>query len=148
MDAITSIGPRVMRGDITKVDNGIIAHQVNCQRVASAGLAKSIAEAFPGWKENYQKTQPGLGKVGLYPTDKGVVIADLYGQDRYGTDRQHTDYAALATCFRTLRELSIQTGKQVHVPYGIGCGLGGGTWTEVYELLRVNIPEVIVVKKN
>lgn len=43
---------REIFGDITKISQGIIMHQVNCQNVMGAGVAKSLYQIYPRVKNS------------------------------------------------------------------------------------------------
>ena len=42
----------LINGNLLDVQQGIIVHQVNCRKVAGAGLAKQIREKWPEWYVN------------------------------------------------------------------------------------------------
>ena len=44
---------REITGDITTITDGYIMHQVNCQNVMGAGVAKSLATKYPEIKEAF-----------------------------------------------------------------------------------------------
>ncbi len=143
----------VIRGDILRSDTDIIVQQVNCQGVMGAGLAKQIASQYPEVLSPYKKmcnmrdTQNLLGKVLICPTRAGVRIANIFGQDRYGRDGCYTDYAALENGLVAVVRYASQKNLSVAIPHGIGCGLAGGDWTIVSEIInRVfeNCPNVMM----
>lgn len=143
----------VIRGDILQSDADIIVQQVNCQGVMGAGLAKQIASQYPGVLSPYKKmcnmrdTQNLLGKVLICPTRAGVRIANIFGQDRYGRDGCYTDYAALENGLVAVVRYASRKNLSVAIPHGIGCGLAGGDWTIVSEIInRVfeNCPNVMM----
>ena len=131
----------VIQGDILRSDADIIVQQVNCQGVMGAGLAKQIASQYPEVLSPYKKmcntrdTQDLLGKVLICPTRTGVRIANVFGQDRYGRDGCYTDYAALENGLAAVVRYASQKNLSIAIPYGIGCGLAGGDWTIVSEII-------------
>lgn len=131
-------------GDILEVERGIICHQVNCQRVAGAGLAKQIDNKFSFWKEWFVDIKhKHLGDVAWYVIHDELIIASLYAQDGYGYDKRYTNYAALAKCLWSLRGHQ----KQIYIPRGMGCGLGGGDWNIVSQLIEDALPNAIIVER-
>ncbi len=136
--------------DITTVTNGIICQQVNCQGVMGAGLAKTIKDKWSKVFTNYRKYYKAakLGQIQIIKVDDELYVANFFAQDRYGRDKQHTDYEAFASCLLKLRLIHKQyPGKQIYFPYKIGCGLAGGSWSVIKELIETIIPEAIICKK-
>ena len=128
----------------------VIAHQVNCKGVMGAGLAKQIRSRYPDVYTSYKKacnTQTDLlGKVQLVATPD-CRVANLFSQSDYGTGKCYTNYEALATCLTKLRyRMEVLGLKSLGLPYGLGCGLAGGNWKIVYEIIKdVFTPSKITV---
>lgn len=120
--------------DILDIEEGIIAHQVNCQRVAGAGLAFQIAKRYPKWYKHFKIVNPYLGLVDIYIVNSRLKIASLYAQDECGYGKRFTDYSALETCLNTLSV--IKKDDIIYFPYKIGCGLGGGEWSIVEKIIE------------
>jgi len=134
--------------DILNNTSGIICHQVNCFAMGK-GLAKDIKEKYPVVYEEYIKTITGLNDISrhsllggvLYvPINSSLTIANLFGQYKYKqyNDIQsvYTDYTALSSCLSNIKDYVLITGMDVHIPYEIGCGLGGGSWDNVYSIIE------------
>ncbi len=111
---------KIVPGDILDVKEGIIVHQVNCQRVMGAGLAKAIREKYPEHYNEYRMTKPILGNAIFTDVGDGLTVAAIYGQDRYGYGDVFTDYAALEKGLKKVQAFSEQTGRQIYIPFGIG----------------------------
>lgn len=132
---------KFVNGDITKSSTGIIAHQVNCRGLMGAGVAKSIKAAFPNVYPPYKAlcTKLGskmLGGIQAITVPSGQVVINCFGQDGYGTQEQHTNYVALHTALVHLKEYATGSDfKSISIPYRIGCGLGGGDWKVVYNMI-------------
>lgn len=47
----------------------------------------------------------------------------------------YTKTEALTRGLKEVKELSKQLNKSVAIPYGIGCGLAGGDWNIISELI-------------
>ena len=130
-------------GNVLDSDAPIIAHQVNCQGVMGAGVAKCIREKYPDvmttysrWCKNYQP-QYLLGQVLDYCTDKNQIIANCFTQNKTGSGRM-TDYEAFYCCLENLKEEFKYYGLEHRIafPYKIGCGLGGGDWDVILAMIR------------
>ena len=68
--------------------------------------------------------------------DDNKLIANMFGQDAYGTDKQYTEIDKLESCFFKLYKYAIEHNLSIAMPYGIGCGQGGADWNIVYSLLQ------------
>lgn len=136
---------KIKQGNLVKACEQIIAHQVNCKGVMGSGVARAIRNYFPEAYEEYRKfcekykdnTSELLG-CNQYITipKKKKVIVNLFAQDGYGGNRRYTDYEALEFCFRALERKS---RMPIAMPYGIGCGRGGGDWDGIVYPMIQNI---------
>lgn len=133
---------RIISGDILKSDVDIICHQVNCVGVMGAGLAKQIREKYPEVYQEYTKycnqaikPQYILGDVLLSKCKDGKVVANLFGQVHYGAWERQTDYKALGEAFTKTATAVSKLDKTVGLPYKIGCGLAGGNWDIVQDMI-------------
>jgi O-acetyl-ADP-ribose deacetylase (regulator of RNase III) len=129
----------------------VLAHQVNCRGVMGAGLARQIRGAYPAAYHDYrQALRSGdlqLGGARVTPVGPMRFVAHLAGQDGFGRDRRHTDYAALRSALEGLAAWHRDFAETViGIPYGIGCGLGGGDWAAVSQLLVESVPQAYVVR--
>lgn len=136
---------RTIHGDIlTPVEDAgkemvIVCHQVNCKGVMGAGLAKQVKSKFPGVYDLYKekckafKTE-NLGTVQLCSCleEAGYIIANVFSQSGYGRTGLYTDYKALRKSFSSLREFD---NTVIRIPYKMGCGLGGGDWKTVKQII-------------
>ena len=163
----------IKQGNVLHTPIRCIAHQVNCQGVMGGGVARQIKALYPNvyddyvsyikdYKELYNKSP--LGECFICETneliDDAHIIMNVFGQDRYGTDRRYTDYNALKDGLMKgidyLQDLS-RSGKcwmgqnfSIAIPYNIGCGLAGGDWKVVKEILEniEAIKDVLFVAYN
>lgn len=132
------------QGSVLASTADIIAHQVNCQGVMGAGLAKQIKRKFPNVFESYQKrcqeakavNRIPLGDVQLvYILATRQYVANLFAQNGYGTGHRMTDYPSLEKCFQKLN--SMDPLLTIAIPDHIGCGLAGGDWDGVvYPMIK------------
>ena len=128
----------------------IICHQVNCKGVMGAGLAKQIRTMFPFLYERYKRTcnqaaksEDLLGEAQFSPiryNGNEWLIANLFAQDGYGRDKCYTDYDALRKALAAVRvvatPLPARTLTTVRIPYKMGCGLAGGSWDIVEQIIK------------
>lgn len=137
----------------------VICHQVNCQGVMNAGLARDIAKRWPEVKRDYLElcdevtADDLLGTYIFTPVEEGGIVS-IFGQYRYGKDpkRCYTSYAALDKVFHLMHErLHVE---KIAIPYGMGCGLGGGDWNVIFQLIVNEFncadqgPDVVIYRKE
>ena len=127
-------------GDLLTSDAEIICQQVNCLGVMGAGLAKQIRDTYPEVFAEYMKFCTGrepcdlLGKAQIVQASK-YKVCNIFGQAgvRKQPGQQCTVYAALNRAFASLKDYCLENGiSSIAVPYGMGCGLGGGDWDVVW----------------
>ena len=132
---------KVIVGDITEVKHGYICHQVNCKRVAGAGLALQIRRKWPDWYTHYLATKPVLGKADVYKVGNGLYVVSLYAQNGYGRAGRYTDYDALRKSLEAIKHLD-----DLYIPYGMGAGLAGGDWSMILSILEEIVPHATLVR--
>lgn len=133
---------KTIKADLLDTDVDVIAHQVNCKGVMGAGLAKQLRgkfdNLFPEYKKFCKENKELLGKCQLVKVSEDQYVANLFGQDDYGYNKKHTVYPALYRALKELKEIAMTEGFQtVGVPYGLGCGLAGGEWSTVSNILKL-----------
>ncbi|MCY7830321.1 Appr-1-p processing protein [Bacillus spizizenii] len=140
----------IVKGNILDASEDIIVQQVNCKGVMGAGLAKAILNKYPNVKKEYQSFRNFnlnkgltdkhlLGLVNYVRVSDGKVIANVFGQvnikKNHFDKTVYTKTEALTRGLKEVKELSKQLNKSVAIPYGIGCGLAGGDWNIISELI-------------
>jgi hypothetical protein len=145
---------KVIPGDLLKIKMGIIAHQVNCVGKFNAGLARQIARTWPKVKSLYlhkwKKDGWALGNtqiVNVGDPGQDLYVANCASQFGVGTGDIQTEYSAVKTCFENLAFQRLTMGKDlpIYVPYGYGCGLGGGDWNVIFTIIESLIPDAIAI---
>lgn len=133
----------VINGDLLKTDADIIAHQVNNKGVMGSGVAKQIRAKYPEAYLLYRRFfgHGAMGNCQIVKTYDGKEVANLFGQDTYGRTGTHTNYAALRKAMLQLAQYAKENNKTVAMPYGIGCGLGGGSQEVVYRIIEESFGE-------
>lgn len=124
-------------GDLLNAREDIIAHQVNCYGLAG-GLAGDIFDKWPVAGEHYEelcRKYRGalLGQASLEGIGNGRYIANLFGQFFPGADYRPT---AIREAFRRLGEYARKHNLSVAIPYKISCGICGGDWNEVRQIIE------------
>lgn len=119
-----------------------ICQQVNCKGVMGAGLAMQIRSQWPVVYQRYLEFCYGNdgNKLGTYQevlVEPKLYIVNLFGQNGYGRGERQTNYAALATAlFSFFRDCAQKNQSAiVRLPYGLGCGLAGGDWDTVLDII-------------
>lgn len=125
--------------DITLVSKGIICHQVNCRGKMGAGLALSLRKKYPIVYNKYVEAHNigywELGKTQFVSINNSLQVANMAGQDNYSSRQQMTDYKALQSCLNNVKEMHLKTKLPIYLPYKLGCGLAGGDWNKVLDMI-------------
>lgn len=156
---------KIINGDaITALLNGeidFLVHQSNSVGGFGSGIAgqirKRIPEAYEAYKENYDKfISHGHKHIPLGSLSYGGGVIHLHSQLNYGRGKRHTNYGAMACGLeKVYMHVSCYENKdpretKIGLPYLMGCGLGGGDWEIVYELiehcLAPSFKEVVIYK--
>jgi O-acetyl-ADP-ribose deacetylase (regulator of RNase III) len=156
----------ILEGDLLNQKTDVIAHQVNCWGVMEAGVARQIKDKYPEVYEGYKdfchdepkrveisRADCLLGKcMVIIPDDGSPAVANLFGQDRCDGYERMTNYNAVYDSLVCLREtMEYRNWKSVSFPYGMSCGLEGGSWNIIYTMIcdvfENSDIEVKIVKK-
>lgn len=104
-----------------------------------SGLAKQIKDRFPNnfkiYKKLCLKEKALLGKC-LVVKENDKIIANLFGQDKFGRDKKYTNYDAFKLGIKRLFLKAESENYSIAIPYKIGCGLGGGDWRVIYNIIE------------
>jgi O-acetyl-ADP-ribose deacetylase (regulator of RNase III) len=128
-------------GDLINEDYPVFCHQVNCKGVMGAGIAKQIKNTYPEVYKEYKdicnNDKAILGVCHFTKTHDGRICIDMFAQDGYGKDKCYTSYSAFRSCLRGIRHFLTYTNRNsVAFPFGIGCGLAGGDWNKIEEMIK------------
>ena len=126
-----------------------LIHQTNCQGKFAGGIAGEIRKRLPAAYDAYMTCYnrytflQGKKHIPLGEISQGGGVINLHSQLYYGYDKKrYTNYGAMAAglqdIFHYLSNYDERQQKDIAVgiPFGIGCGLGGGDWEIVYELIE------------
>lgn len=133
---------KIVNGNLLDSSAKYICHQVNCQGVMGSGVAKQIKEKWPTVFQRYRglcskysdDKMSLLGSALFVSIDGETSVVNLFGQFGYGIDRAHTNMDALRRALTKVAEHAA-VGETIAMPYRIGCGLAGGDWGEVMDML-------------
>lgn len=125
----------VVDGDVLNATESYICHQVNCKGRMGAGIAKHIREQYPEVYNKYKTACSDTSRDLLGCVQIVGRIINIFGQRSYGTKTQQTDYEALERAFNKLHA-KLPKDKSLAFPYHFGCGLAGGDWNIVFELIK------------
>ena len=148
----------LLYGNLLDFPNGIttIAHSCNVRNIMGAGIAKQIAERYPQeyeadyefynneYDEDGQFIHP-LGKFSkatvtgdFLPNNNGTIY-NLYTQANIGTHTRQVHYEYFWQALKNMHDDIISTHAEPQVlglPYGISCGLAGGSWNIILEMIN------------
>lgn len=140
---------------ITDVTEGIIVHQVNCQNVMGAGVARAIYEKYPKVKSDYHTFCSGmkdpkalLGDMLYTGIKENLYVISLFTQEFYGnskiTKKCYTHEDLLIA--RIIHICEKHKQMPIYIPEYIGCGLAGGNWSYIKgELEKAKLPNLGIV---
>ena len=134
---------RYIKSDIRDTELLYIGQGVNCQNTMGSGVARALFEKWPEVKEQYheycgmyfdQFPSQMLGIVDEVPLEGGKTVLNMFTQVRYGyDDKRYVNYGAIAKCFLAVDYK--EHVKRLAIPK-IGCGLAGGNWVIVKEIIN------------
>lgn len=141
-----------IHADILTAKEDIIVHQVNCQGTMGAGLALAIKNKYPLCYKMYRKAcsdnKPNdlLGKIQILKMPDGKIIINMFSQLNYGRNTRQTNYEVMTKCFDKIYKYAKINNLTVAIPYRIGCGLGGGSWPIVLNIISKRFKDTSIVK--
>ena len=116
----------------------VIAHGANCKQVMGAGIALQIKKKFPDvYQKDNQDIRTPTQRWGDYTSitysnsKKVLSVFNLYTQYSPGPN---LDYTALELSLKKLAK-NIKPNSKIGLPQ-IGCGIGGGNWLKVKEIIQ------------
>lgn len=140
--------PTLIYKDILDVTKGIICHQIN-PHVMGAGLALAIRRRYPKHYEDFLewKRDHGVGDILITTYYWPLIIIGMCAQGTYGRDGgTHTNYPAFSECLTLVDYEALRRSSKVYFPYKIGCGLAGGNWQLIYDLIGIHTSYAYICK--
>lgn len=138
-----------IKGDLLKITEGVIFHQVNCMGV-TGGLAGALRRTFPDAFDAYLVSVKSFSCLGtaVFGKHNGIMLCHIFGQDKPGPN---TDIASVRSALSMARSRLSGSEKwknsATYFPCMMGCGLGGGNWDEYRKLIEEFFPQGIIVRK-
>ena len=135
------------KGNLLQADTPMIAHQVNCQDVMGADIARQIrkdlltAGQYREYQQLCKKNRESLLGACYLTQKKDTLryVAHLFAENIPTGKGLDTEYSALRQSLTSMMFLAAQEGvSQIAIPGYLGCGLAGGDWETVYS--RILIP--------
>lgn len=125
-------------------DINVLIQQNNCFCTRKSGIAPLIDKAFGVGYADDMTTKGGKFKLGTYvvehsPLYENLIVVFMYSQYDYGRQKkQYTDYLAMKV---SLSRWAYENKEHketdiIGIPYGMGCGLGGGEWNIVEQIIK------------
>ena len=124
----------------------IIFQSCNTKNVFGGGIAKEIKVKIPeAWDADCLAARDKVNILGnISVSDKNDVynkiVINCYGQPLCSNGKRQTNYEALYNSIEKGKEWIYDNYDQLPIigfPYLIGCGLGGGRWEIVNQLINV-----------
>lgn len=137
-----------IKANIFSIKEGVIGHQVNCLGKMGKGIALQFKQRYPRTFVKYRELcqHHKYNKLALFgmvqpvwaDNSKKLLVLHLFGQFATSEEHRTTNYDALASIARKLRDKQ-QKGDlgDIYLPHGMGCRLGGGNWKIVSKLFEV-----------
>jgi O-acetyl-ADP-ribose deacetylase (regulator of RNase III) len=130
---------KFIKGNILDaLDDGCdyIAHVCNAQGVQASGVAKQIRAKYPdSFVAYYNVCKDAGSKRALgFSTHADDRVLCLIAQEYYWTEKRQIHYGHLIRALKHACENHIIC--TIGIPYPMGCGLAGGDWNTVKEILE------------
>lgn len=133
----------IKHGNLLNATENIIAHQVNCLGKMGSGIALEIRKVhqivfytYTALCRNESYSEKLLGHCQVVNVGENKWVANLFGQYDISRSVKMTNERALLTALIYLRDKAAVHGYTIALPYGIGCGNGGGDWEYIYGLIE------------
>ena len=121
----------IINRDIFLSTEDCIIQQCNSESKSVKGFVKAVFEKYPEANTYGQKRV--FGTCDIIHTSSGKIIVNMYAQK--GIGRNSGTSAEKLDAFRKCL-FSLPTNLSYAIPYKIGCGLGGGSWSKYLEIIN------------
>lgn len=129
---------KIIKGDVTSPIQkpAIICHIVNNVNKWGAGFVLALSRKWSFPEKVFRDNKQELGKIRIIQVDTEIYVCNMCAQDGIGTNRQRVSYADLAVCLEKVDQFAQEREETLHMPYLIGCGLGGGEVDKIMSLIK------------
>lgn len=126
---------QIITGDLLTFDAQYKAHQCNAVSTTGAGLAVAVFKAYPEANIYRNRTAPSaIGTISVHGPVINMIAQYYPGKAYRANDGPLARLNAFRTCLLEIGKiLNLQS---VAFPFGIGCGLAGGKWSDYLPLLE------------
>lgn len=131
---------KFIKGDILTSSYEIICHGVNASGGFGSGIAGQIAKKYPLVRQEYfRKYQDSGWKLGecqfVWIPSINKYIVNICTQEKYGKENKlYVNYEAIENGIRFVLKYALQEKFSV-ATVKLGCGLGGGDWNIVRQII-------------
>jgi len=128
------------KGDATRPTGKglkIICHVNNNIGKWGKGFVMAISNRWPETRTKFLELGKwNLGDVQLVQVEDNIIIANMVAQDGIGIpNKERIDYKALEKCLKIVAEYAKAMNAKIVAPK-LGCGLGGGSWTQIESIIE------------
>ena len=141
---------KYVKGDATRpVGDGdkIICHICNNIGAWGAGFVLALSARWKEPERHYREWYARentlkLGDVQFIQVEDDVIVTNMIAQDNLLTSSNTipVQYDAVEMCLRQVAYIAKKQGASVHMPR-IGCGLGGGEWSRIEDIVQRTLLE-------
>mmetsp|Transcript_12291 Transcript_12291/g.49312 ORF Transcript_12291/g.49312 Transcript_12291/m.49312 type:complete len:169 (+) Transcript_12291:142-648(+) len=146
-------GLQFLQGDATHPSEearpAVIVHVCNDKGKWGRGFVLAVSKRWWGpertYLEPFKHTGEKLGIVQFVSVEEDLWVANMIAQHGIGTRSRRLQYDHLATCLSKVmswieerRMCGLDRPITVHMPR-IGCGLAGGEWEQVEDIVRTTL---------
>jgi O-acetyl-ADP-ribose deacetylase (regulator of RNase III) len=131
-----------VKGDATQPQgdgNKIIVHICNDIGAWGAGFVLAISKKWYAPEMAYRNNKKReLGSVDFIRVADDIIVANMIAQKGIGCDAEGNppiQYGALRIALNKVNHHAWTTGSSIHMPR-IGCGLAGGDWNKVEQIIK------------
>ena len=129
-------------GDATNpqgTGNKIIVHICNDIGAWGAGFVLAVSKKWRAPEIAYRAMKKRfLGTVELVRVSDDIIVANMIAQHGIGAGADGIPpirYEAVRACLAQVNDSAYHTGSTIHMPR-IGCGLAGGEWSKIEEIIK------------
>jgi len=152
-----------LKGDATSpIGEGhkVIVHVCNNVGAWGAGFVLALSRKWKDPEKEYRKWSKGeksffinpdfeLGNVQFVTVEKEITVANMIGQEDVSPNNAGVSpvrYGAIGVCLEKVVKhyKGLNMNFSIHMPR-IGCGLAGGHWNVMEEIIKVSVPDHIDV---
>lgn len=136
----------VVFGDLLSCKEDYLCHQCNCTSKKSAGLAQKIFQRFPSTNDYVSRGDPSEpGTVSVHHLERyyggPMSVINMFAQRGpgkarpWGDDSKEMRLTWFTQCLYACLDKTPR-GSKFAFPFGIGCGLAGGSWDSYFAILK------------